>query len=165
MIWGAKSDPHEAGSQDKWCTLEWWNTQRLDIWAHCIQFRPWRMWKTKLIANEGKYDLTTKARRAVVGKNKQPDEGAGRQIWKCLDPLNCVALAAFWKHGTWVQIWTWHFRGKLYPAEPLTSVLKGIAGLDQLFLKSAWLVTPYHGVSRVSSAGFHWYDMQGKRYM
>jgi len=50
---------------------------------------------TQLIANEGKYNLTTKARRAVVGRNKQLDEGAGRQIWKCLDPLNCVASAAF----------------------------------------------------------------------
>ena len=42
-----------------------------------------------------KYNLTTKARRAVVGRNKQLDKGAGRQIWKCLDPLNCVASAAF----------------------------------------------------------------------
>ena len=25
----------------------------------------------------------------------QLDKGAGRQIWKCLDPLNCVAPAAF----------------------------------------------------------------------
>ena len=23
------------------------------------------------------------------------DEGAGRQTWKCFNPLNCVALAAF----------------------------------------------------------------------
>ena len=54
---------------------------------------------------KGNYNLTTNARRKVVGRNKQLDEGAGRQIWKCLDPLNCVALAAFRKHGTWVQIW------------------------------------------------------------
>ena len=42
-----------------------------------------------------------------VGGYTQLDEGAGagRQIWKCLDPLNCVALAAFGKHRTWVQIW------------------------------------------------------------
>ncbi len=29
---------------------------------------------------KGKYNLTTKARRKVVGRNKQLDEGAGRQI-------------------------------------------------------------------------------------
>ena len=34
---------------------------------------------------DGTYDLTTKARQAVVGSSKQLDEGAGRQIWKCLD--------------------------------------------------------------------------------
>ena len=45
--------------------------------------------------SKGKHNLTTKARRAVVGRYKQPDEGAGGQIWKCLDPLNCVASAAF----------------------------------------------------------------------
>ena len=44
---------------------------------------------------KSKYNLTTKARRAVVGRNEQLDEGAGRQTWKCLDPLNCVAPAAF----------------------------------------------------------------------
>ena len=60
---------------------------------------------TKTRVSKGKYNLTTKARWAVEGRNKQLDEGAGRQIWKCLDPLNCVALAVFWKHGTWVQIW------------------------------------------------------------
>ena len=27
----------------------------------------------------------------VVFRNKQLDEGAGRQNWKCHDPLNCVA--------------------------------------------------------------------------
>ena len=53
--------------------------------------------------NNGMYDLATKAGQAVVGRNKQLDEGAGRQIWKCLDLLNCVALVAFGKHGTWVQ--------------------------------------------------------------
>ena len=45
--------------------------------------------------NDGMYDLTTKARWAVVGRNKQLDEVTGRQTWKCLDPLNCVASAAF----------------------------------------------------------------------
>ena len=40
-------------------------------------------------------DLMTHARWAVVGRNKQLDEGAGRQSWKCLDPLNCVAPVAF----------------------------------------------------------------------
>ena len=55
--------------------------------------------------NKGKYNLTTKARRKVVGRNKQLDEGAGRQNRKCLDPLNCVAPAAFWKHSTGVQLW------------------------------------------------------------
>ena len=44
---------------------------------------------------KGKFGLTTRARRAVMGKNKQLDEDAGRQIWKYHDPLNCVALAAF----------------------------------------------------------------------
>ena len=43
---------------------------------------------------DGMYNLTTKARRPVVGRNTQLDEGAGGQTWKCLDPLNCVALAA-----------------------------------------------------------------------
>ena len=55
--------------------------------------------------SKGKYKLTTKARRKVVGRNKQLDEGAGRQTWKYHDPLNCVALAAFRKHCTWVQTW------------------------------------------------------------
>ena len=50
------------------------------------------------------YSITTMARRKVVGRNKQLDECAGRQTWKCLDPLNCVASIAFRKHGTWVQI-------------------------------------------------------------
>ena len=49
----------------------------------------------QLMLFDGMYDLTTKARRAVVGRNTQLDEGAGRNIWKCLDLLNCVALAAF----------------------------------------------------------------------
>ena len=90
------------------------------------------------MVSKGKYDLKAKARWAVVGRNEQLDKGTGRQTWKCLDPLNCVASAAFGKHGTWVQIWTWNFRRELYSAEPLTSVLKGIASLDQLILKSAW---------------------------
>ena len=45
--------------------------------------------------SKGKYDLTTRARWVVVGRNKQLDEGAGRQIWKCHDPLNYVASAVF----------------------------------------------------------------------
>ena len=31
--------------------------------------------------SKGKYNLMTKARRVVVGRNKQLDEGAGRQSW------------------------------------------------------------------------------------
>ena len=74
--------------------------------------------------NAGKYDLMTKARRKVMGRNKQPDKGAGRQSWKCLDPLNCVASAAFRKHDTWVQAWTWHFQGTSHKsADPLTLVI------------------------------------------
>ena len=46
-----------------------------------------------------------------MDRNKQLDEDTGRNTWKCRDPLNCVALAVFLKHGTWVQTWTWHFRG------------------------------------------------------
>ena len=30
----------------------------------------------------------------MVGRSRQLDEGAGRQKWKCHDPLNCVASAA-----------------------------------------------------------------------
>ena len=41
-----------------------------------------------------KGNLTTKARLGVVGRNTQLDKGAGRQIWKCLDPLNCEVLDA-----------------------------------------------------------------------
>ena len=33
---------------------------------------------------KGKYDLTTKARWAVVGRNEQLDEGAGRQFGNAL---------------------------------------------------------------------------------
>ena len=43
---------------------------------------------------DGVYDLTTKSGRVVMGRNTQLDEGAGRQIWKCPDPLNCIALDA-----------------------------------------------------------------------
>ena len=32
---------------------------------------------------------------AVVRRNKQLDKGTGGQNWKCHDPLNCEALAAF----------------------------------------------------------------------
>ena len=40
-----------------------------------------------------------------MGRNEQLDEGAGRQTWKCLDPLNCVvwlhleSMAHGCKHG------------------------------------------------------------------
>ena len=73
---------------------------------------------------KSKYNLTTTARRKVVGRKNQLDEGAGRQIWKCLHPLNYVASAAFGKHGIWVQIWTWHFRGKVVPGQTLDLGLK-----------------------------------------
>ena len=55
--------------------------------------------------SKGKYNLTTKARRKVLGRNKQLDEGVGSQTRKCHDPLNCVALIAFRKHDTWAQTW------------------------------------------------------------
>ena len=46
--------------------------------------------------SKGKYDLATRAGRAVVGRNKQQlDKGTGGKKWKCHDPLNCVASAAF----------------------------------------------------------------------
>ena len=47
--------------------------------------------------SKGEYNLTTKARRKAVGRNKQLDEGTDveRQTWKYLDPLNCVASTAF----------------------------------------------------------------------
>ena len=78
--------------------------------------------------SKGKYNLTTKARWKVVGRNKQLDEGTGRQIWKFLDLLNCAALVTFGKHGTWVQTWTWHFWGTLCAKlELLTLVINGIA--------------------------------------
>ena len=54
---------------------------------------------------KGKYNRTTKARQNVVGRNKQLDEGAGRQTWKYHDPLNCVNSVAFRKHDKWVQTW------------------------------------------------------------
>ena len=86
----------------KYCVWVWYMIAR-NIWVSTTR--------------KGKHNLTTKARRAVVGRNKQLDEGAGRQIWKCHDPLNCVTPVAFWKHGTWVQLWhlganmDWHFWG------------------------------------------------------
>ena len=57
--------------------------------------------------SKGKFNLTTKARRAVVGRNKQLYEGAdtGRQTWKYHNSLNCVAwlhlesMAHGCKHG------------------------------------------------------------------
>ena len=77
---------------------------------------------------DGTYDFTTNARKAVVGRNKELDEGAGRQIWKCLDPLNCVAPAAFWKHGTWCKYGTW------------VKTWTGIFGVHlQIQLSSVWL--------------------------
>ena len=84
-----------------------------------------------------------------MGRYKQLDEGAGRQIWKCLDLQNCIALVVFGKHGTWVQVWHMGanmahgiFGGGLHLAEPLASAIYGIVGFDQLLLKSAWLVNP-----------------------
>ena len=83
--------------RDKWCTLEG-------------------------LLCDGTYDLTTKARQKVVDRNKQLEEGASRQIWKCLNPLNYVArlhfesLAHWFKYGTWVQIWTWHFWVRTVPS-------------------------------------------------
>ena len=78
---------------------------------------------------------------------QQLDKGAGRQIGKCLDLLNCVAPAAFRKHSTWVQLWHLGANldlafqgGGLHLTEPLSSVIYGIIGFDQLLLKSAWLV-------------------------
>ena len=76
-----------------------------------------------------------------MARNKQLDKGAGRQIWKCHDLLNGVASFVFRKHGTWVQTWTWNFRGRV-PGEPLTSVIYRIDKNDQFLLKSAWLVNP-----------------------
>ena len=69
------------------------------------------------MVNESEYNLMTKARRKVMGRNNQLDEGAGagRQTWKWNYPLNCVALHnkndkynnnTFRKLGTWVQTWT-----------------------------------------------------------
>ena len=65
------------------------------------------------------YDLTTNDRRAVMGKNTQLDEGTGRKTWKCLDPLHCVASAAFRKHSTWLQTWTWHYQDKCMSQQSL----------------------------------------------
>ncbi len=44
---------------------------------------------------KSKYNLTTKARRVVVGRNNQLDGGVGRQILECHDLLNYISLAAF----------------------------------------------------------------------
>ena len=52
----------------------------------------------------------------------------------CLTSCSYVTLGC--KHGLGI------FGGGLYPAEPLTSVIYGIARHDQLLLKSAWLVNP-----------------------
>ena len=94
--------------------------------------------------SKGKYDLTTKAKRKVVGRNKQLDEGTDRQTCKCRDPLNCVDSVVFRKHSTWEQTWIGIFGGCVCVlAETLTSVIQGIARHDQLLLKSAWLVRPY----------------------
>ena len=109
--------------QDEWRTLKWWCTLGFDTW---IGYNwNWRIWWRRghemnsvwdifemafkysdvlnIWISKGKYYLTTVARRAVVGRNKQLDKGAGRQPWKCFDLLNCVASIAFRKHGTWVQ--------------------------------------------------------------
>ena len=47
-------------------------------------------WALGIRVSEGEYDLTTKARRKVTGRNKQLDEDTGRKTWKCHDPLNCI---------------------------------------------------------------------------
>ena len=66
-----------------------------------------------------------------MGGYTQLDEGAGRKIWNCLDPLNCVAPAAFGKHGAKVQTCTWNFWGTLHKsADPLTSVTGVFLGVD-----------------------------------
>ena len=50
---------------------------------------------TPHMLNDGMYDLTTNARQAIVGRNKLLDKGAGRQLWECLDLLNCAASVTF----------------------------------------------------------------------
>ena len=50
------------------------------------QLRKWsELTEYTVTLSKGKYNLTTKAGQEVVGRNKQPDKGAGRQTWKCLD--------------------------------------------------------------------------------
>ena len=110
--------------------------------------------------SKGKYNLTTKARQAFVGIKKQLDKGTGRQSWKCHDLLNCVALVAFRKHDTWVQIWHMganmdlEFSGTLHKSAITHLALAlGLIALCRL-LKSAWLVNPQtqkHAVLNVTS--------------
>ena len=74
------------------------------------------MFESSLDVNFRSYGvmLIVKDIASRVGRNIQLDEGTGRQFWKCLDPLNCVASVAFRKRGTWVQTWTWNFWGTLH---------------------------------------------------
>ena len=60
------------------------------------------MFESSLDVNFRSYGvmLIVKDIASRVGRNIQLDEGTGRQFWKCLDPLNCVASVAFGKHGT-----------------------------------------------------------------
>ena len=107
-------------------------------------------------ANYGKYNLTTRARRAVVGRNKQLDKGGGRKKWKCHHPLNCAALAVhvkLWlhfestahgcKHGlgifgvhcinqlssTWLRPWAWSLGVDYLSPLVSTSILWGSVGM------------------------------------
>ena len=109
---GSFDGPFNASCYQRWRRASYFRDER-KRWTH----------------GHGKYDLMTKASQKVVGRHKQLDEGAGRQTWKCHDPLNCVVSIAFRKHGTcWAQTWTWHFRGTcINRLEPLTSVVNGIA--------------------------------------
>ena len=61
--------------------------------------------------SKGKYNLTTNARRKAAGGNKQVDDNAGRQTWKCHDPLNYVAAVAFRRHGASSTLRTLRKRG------------------------------------------------------
>ena len=91
----------------------------------------------------GKYNLTTKARQKVVGRNKQLGESTGRQTWKCLDWQNCVALVAFRKHGTWVQTRTWHFQGRTCINQQSLNLGHKWDRSVQWLLMPTWLVPPY----------------------
>ena len=83
--------------------------------------------------------------RMLVETNKQLHKGEGWQTWKCHGPLNCVALVAFRKHGTLVQIWISIFQVHLHKSRKLPAWFWPQAWLpdEQWLLKSAWLVPPY----------------------